>query len=173
MALMLASCEEPAGLPPPRDANVVDTVSLWAISHPELYLPSAYAIDRRTVVRPDQTPRLDFAFDIDAQGRALLFPSGAIDLGVGSGVQLTDASFENLKLAPTGGYKETEPIEVEEGSVALARSPTITCVLSITSPLYAKLHVLALDPVDRRLDIEILANTNCGYLQLEPGLPVR
>jgi hypothetical protein len=171
--LTLAACEETAGLPPPREENVIDTVSLWAISGTPIYLPSAYAIDRRLPVRPDQTSRLDFAFDIDDQGRALLIPPGAIDLGLGSGVQLTDATFENLRLAPTGGYIETEPVELQAGSVALARSPSITCVLSITSPLYAKMHVLAVDLVERRLDIEILANINCGYLALEPGLPVR
>jgi hypothetical protein len=38
-------------------------------------------------------------------------------------------------------------------------------------PHYAKFHVLAVDPAERRVDLEILADANCGYIGLAPGLP--
>jgi len=46
-------------------------------------------------------------------------------------------------------------------------------VYGATLSFYAKVRVLAVDSTARRLDFEILADENCGYLGLEPGLPSR
>jgi hypothetical protein len=38
---------------------------------------------------------------------------------------------------------------------------------------YGKAHVLAIDTLARRIDLEMLVDQNCGYRGLEPGLPPR
>jgi hypothetical protein len=42
---------------------------------------------------------------------------------------------------------------------------------SIGVPLYGKIEILAFDDTDRRITFRALANTNCGFRSLRPGLP--
>ena len=180
LVVVLAACGDPYGLRDASEENAVDSlVSLWAVSGTPLERHSAYAITLPQFggaypVRTDRQSGLDFAFDIDTAGRALLLPTGALDLGVGSGVLLSDQEFDSIKVAPRGGYEDSVGVAVEVGDVAVIRSRQVTCPYPpIPAFLYAKVHVLAVDLADRRIDFAILANINCGYTSLEPGLPSR
>ena len=169
---LVAACEDPFALADATHPNRVDTLSLWALSGTAVYLPSAYALATKSVVRTDQTAAFDFAFDLDPANQARLFPTDALRLPGGSTLRLVDQSFESIRFAPDGGY-DTSAVIVTVGTVVLARSrPDLTCVVA-TVPYYAKLHVLAVDLTDRRVDFEILADNNCGYKGLEPGIPPR
>ena len=44
-------------------------------------------------------------------------------------------------------------------------------VCSIGVPEYAKVEILSVDDVARTMTLRALANTNCGYKSLKPGLP--
>jgi hypothetical protein len=55
------------------------------------------------------------------------------------------------------------------GNVFVARSRIVCSALSV--PLYGKLRILELDATARTVTFEILADQNCGYVGLEPGLP--
>jgi hypothetical protein len=44
-------------------------------------------------------------------------------------------------------------------------------VCNIGVPQYAKIEIIGLE--DNSLILKVLANTNCGYRGLEPGLPDR
>ena len=58
-------------------------------------------------------------------------------------------------------------------TVAVVRSrPTSTCVIG-TVYYYAKLQVVRIDTIARRIDYNILVDLNCGYRGLEPGIPKR
>ena len=173
---VVAACNDPYGLQDASVENAVDSlVSLWAVSDPLLDRPSAYAItlSGAYTVRTDRSGALDFAFDIDTAGRAFLLPTGAMDLGVASGVLLSTQEFDSIKVAPGSGYADSVGVEVEPGDVAIIRSRPVTCVFNIPANLYAKVKVLAVDLTDRRIDFAILANINCGYTSLELGLPRR
>ena len=172
---LTAACGDPLGLPPPGIENRVDSlVSLYALSGTPISTPSAYVISFRQPVRTDQSAQgFDFAFDIDTAGRPLLLPTGALKLPKGSGIQLTLHAFDSITVAPTGGYNTDSATVVDSGSVVIMHSRPLVCSFGITSIYYAKLEVLAIDTLARRIDFRILDNVNCGYRGLEAGLPRR
>lgn len=174
-AATAAACGDPFGLPRPSFQNVVDTVSLYALSGTPIATPSAYRMEFRQVVRTDQTTQFDFAFDIDTAGRALLLPTGAMRLGRASGTQVSSVPFDSVRLAPDRGYDLDSALVLNVGTVAILQSRPTSCAFSVAGAFffYAKLEVVAVDTAARRLDLHILVDQNCGYRGLEPGLPVR
>ena len=173
MAALTAACSSTTGLPAPSIANVVDTVSLYAIRGTPLNTPSAYALAGNQAVLIQQTTLLDFAFDFDSIGEPALFPTGAIHLGTASGLQTSTTLFDQLTVAPTGNYIFDKPIALGVGTVVLVLSRPTPCVFGLTTSLYGKLRVIRVDSTARRLDFEILADQNCGYRGLAPGLPTQ
>ena len=170
-------CGNPFPLPQASVENRVDTLSLYALHGTPVSTPSAYAMEFRQAVRTDQSQGFDFAFDIDSAGRAVLLPTGALKLGRQSGIQITTTPFDSILIAPTTKYQLDSAVVVDSNTVALLHSRSLTCTFGIAGVFYAKLHVLKIDttsaPGGRRLDFEILADINCGYRGLEPGLPRR
>ncbi|HZI22959.1 MAG TPA: hypothetical protein VFD76_10595 [Gemmatimonadales bacterium] len=172
IGLLAVGCGNSNGLPGAVFTNVLDTVSLYALRGTALQQPSGYALFDTTLVRTDQSISLDFAFDFDtATHTPSLYPTGALSLGTGSGLQKTTTDFATITLAPTGGYVYDKPAVLDTGTVLYVASRPMTCTFGSTVPLYAKLRVLGVDTTARRLDFEILVNQNCGYRSLATGLP--
>ena len=171
LAALVVACDTPLGLPAASEENTVDTVSLWSLDSTALSLPSAYQLVPKGTVRTDRSSSFDFAFDIDSLGRPVFLPTGALGLGVASGLLRQTAAFDSIKTAPTAGYVTDSAFVADSGTVAIVRSRPVTCSFGATVFYYAKLKVLAFDPVDRRVDFEILVNANCGYRSLQPGVP--
>lgn len=169
------ACGDPFALPAPSFQNVVDTVSLYALHGTDIRLPSGFRLEDAQAVRTDQVSTFDFAFDIDTAGNPVLLTSGPLDLPGQSGAQVTSLAFDSIALAPTGGYELDSAIVLDSGMVVFVQSRQITCSFGLPSFFYGKLEVLAIDtasgPNGRRLDLQILANRNCGYRGLAPGLP--
>lgn len=174
---LVAACGEPLGLPRANFANRVDTLALYALSGTPVTVPSGLRLQDSRAVRTDQTPVFDFAFDIDTAGRALLLPTGALQLGRLSGGQISSLPFDSIRIAPDRNYQLDSAIVVDSGTVAILHSRPTDCGFGLVVPLYAKVRVLAIDttsgPNGRRIDVEILSNANCGYRGLELGLPTR
>lgn len=172
--LTIAACGD-SGLQPGIYANAVDTVTLYALDGTALDLPSAYSVSYPAgVVRTDQTSALDFAFNITGGDSAVLLPTGAVHLGIGSGIQVVHAPFAAITVSPGGVYIDSLPVHVDSGTVAVVHSRAVSCpVTGAFSFLYAKLQVLAIDTIARSLKMQILSNQNCGYHSLEPGNPSR
>jgi hypothetical protein len=172
---LLAACSNSL-LAPANVANVIDTVTLYALSGTPLFTPSAYAINGRTPVRTDLSITFDFAFNFDSLSRPVLLPSGALGLPkpvIQPGFAATGASFAALTIAPTEGYEVDRPLVVDTGTVVLARSQNLTCPDGTIQSLYAKLHVLDVDTAAtaRTIRFEILTDQNCAYRGLAPGIP--
>ena len=170
IAVFVAACTDTLGLPAASDENIVDTVSLWALDGTALSLPSGYKLASKGVVRTDRSSDLDFAFNVDTLGRLLFLPTGALGLGIGSGLRRTGATFEAIRTPPTSGFTSDSAFVFDTGTVAVVRSRP-GCSLGASIFYYAKLKVLAYDSVARRVDFEILVNANCGYRSLQPGVP--
>jgi hypothetical protein len=51
------------------------------------------------------------------------------------------------------------------------RSRPSQCIYGAIVYYYAKVQVLHIDTVARRIDLRVLADQNCGYRGLEPGIP--
>ena len=161
-------------LQPGFDENVVDTVTLYALDGTALQLPSAYSISTAAVVRTDQQSTFDFAFNITSSDSAVLLPTGALHLGIGSGILKVAAPFDAVTIVPGGVYVDSTPVHIDSGTVAVVHSRPVSCLVTGSlSYEHAKLQVLAIDTVARSLRIQILSNKNCGYRSLEPGHPTR
>jgi hypothetical protein len=170
----VAACGDTSGLGRAFIPNVVDTLALFALTGTPPRTASGYTLDLARVVRTTETSFFDFAFEIDTLGRAVLLPTGAMRLGRGSGIQLTDTAFASIRIAPGGGYQLDSAVVIAPGDVALVQSrPNSNCLPGILVFFYAKLQVIAVDTANRRLDFQILTDRNCGYRGLEPGLPTR
>jgi hypothetical protein len=174
LAPLLAACSNTSGLLPATIENVVDTISLYALDGTPLTAPSGYVVQSKTVVRTDQSlAGFDFAFNITPGGQAILLPTGAMHLGVGSGIQVQSAAFDAITLAPTTAYVDSLPVPIDSGSVVIVHSrPVASCVVGIVF-IYGKFEVIAIDTIARRVDLRTLVDQNCGYRGLEPGLPSR
>jgi len=173
LAVVAAACDETVGLPPAGLANSEDTVSLYALDGTPLALPSGYNIQGKTALRTDQTTAFDFAFNITPPGQAVLLPTGALGLGRGSGIQLQGVPFDSVKTAPTGAYTDTAAVAVDSGTVAVVHSRPSQCLYGAVVFYYGKVQVLRVDTVARRIDFRVLVDQNCGYRDLEPGIPRR
>jgi len=173
--IAFAACSDNSlGLPTARFNNVVDSVSLWAVDGTPLNTPSAYsmlAVPPATV-RTDQMTGFDFVFNITPAGQAELLPTGAVGLGKASGILLQSKPFDSVTVAPSSGYQDSLAVTVDSGTVAVLRSRPVSCVVGVVF-YYAKLQVLRVDALARRVDFNILVDQNCGYRGLEPGIPKR
>lgn len=171
-AVALTGCGQDLVLPPAGNANQVDTISLYALTATPVTLQSGFELELERAVRTDQSSSFDFAFDIPAGGVPILLPSGPLGLPEGSGFKPDTLPFDSIDLAPLDGYIRDSVVPADSDAVYLVRSRPVLCAFG-TFAYFAKLHVLAVDTVARRVDFEILVNSNCGYRSLEDGVPKR
>jgi hypothetical protein len=175
--VLVLACGDTLGPPPPNYANVADTTSLFAIDGTAPGLASAYdllSIPPSPVNTEHEVNGFDFVFNITAGGQAVLLPTGAIPgLSKGSGLELTGQQFDSIRTAPSAGFADSTAVNIQLGSVVIVRSRPTTCSYGPTVYEYAKARVIAIDTTStvRRMDMEILVNQNCGYRDLQTGLP--
>jgi len=191
-ALGLAACDDPFAILPATRENRVDTLELFAANGTPLERPSGYIIAlnsnelTRGVVRLGldpppilNAPPFDFLYRINATDGPQFVPFAAVtppDRNQSSagraGLQGSTETFDEIDEAQQVGYIVDKPTNLRAGQVLFARSSLPNgCFLGI--PYYAKIEVLAFDASARSVKFRILANTNCGYRGLLPGLPKR
>ncbi len=174
-ALVIAAhaCGDSLGLPPPQFENRVDTVTLHALTGTDIVLPSAYDLISRTTARTDQAQPFDIAFELDADGRALIFPARALGQINDAALQVSSETFGAITTAPLEGYQADSAQAVTAETVFIVRSrfDAAFCVFLGAIPRYGKFRVLAVDPTTRTITLEALVNQNCGFRSLAPGLP--
>jgi hypothetical protein len=175
-SVLLAACSSPAGQAPATSVNTVDTVTLYALDDGHTQTPSGYTIIGRRVVQTTTTTAFDFAFNLytfgpDSVNVPAFLPAGVLRLGQVPGFQKTGGPFSAIITAPSDGYVLDKPYPLTVGTLGLARSRRQTCADGTVTYLYAKFHILAIDPVAQTVRFEILANQNCGYMGLDVGIP--
>lgn len=172
----LGGCGGNDQLFPAFNSNVETEITMRALSGTPVTAPSGFSIVGQRAIRLDLATTVDFIFDIDSEGRALFLPARAAgfpDTRLNAGLKLMAVPFDSIDLADTDGYTTLEPVLVQVGEVYLARTglDINTCILSL--PLYMKFEVLAIDLATRSIQMRVLANTNCGFRSLLPGIPER
>lgn len=171
VGIVAAACSN-NDLDPAQIDNIVDTVTLGALTGTPISTPSAFSIPDARAIRTDQSASFDFAYNIDQAGRRVLLPLDALGLGTTNGanpgLQRSTLTFAGLSTPPTNGYLTKDTIVVAVGDVIVARS-RIACYLGV--PEYAKLEILAFDDAARTVRFQVLANVNCGYRNLDIGIP--
>jgi len=181
-AALLAACNDPFAILPASISNTVDTVEIYAVNGTAIDKASGYVIPDRSPVRIGMdAPRynFDFLYRIDPTTGGEFVPYSAVTPVAASssasgraGFLASSSTFEAITQAEQTGFVVDKPVKLEVGLVLQARSGLPNgCFLGI--PYYAKLQVLSFDPVQRSVKFQILANVNCGYRGLEPGLPKR
>ena len=176
--VLAAACGDPFALPRATVENVVDTVSLYALSGgtpprtPSAYWLGNYISSPRPILIQNGDA-FDFAIDLDSLYRPVLKPTGALRLGRNSGVQTTTLPFDSIKVAPASGFQLDSAVTVDVGGRAIVHSRSTTCSFGFSAVYYAKLEILAVDTASRKIDLRILVNDNCGYRGLERGIPSR
>ena len=83
-------------------------------------------------------------------------------------MQASAATFDAITVAPSNGYVTDSAVPVEIGQRWFVRS-RVFCSLGV--PQYAKVEILGFE--DSTVTFKVLADNNCGYKGLEPGLPNR
>ena len=155
----------------PTSTNVVDTVTLGALEGTPIQTPSAYSV-LNGAVRTDQTTDFEFAYNVDSTGQRVFLPRQVLGLtstsGANPGVQASSATFDQITVAPSNGYVTDSAVVVDVGQRYLVRS-RVFCAIGV--PQYAKLEILSF--ADSTVTFKVLADNNCGYKGLEPGLPSR
>lgn len=167
--LGLAACADDQ-LPDAVFDNNEDVFTLGALNGTPVSIPSAFSIPDDIVVRTDQTSAFDFAYVRDGT-RSLLVPLDALGLGgrtSNPGLQRATTGYDNITDPPSDGYITTDSLAVAVGDVIIARSRP-ACYLGV--PHYAKLQVQAIDANAGTLTFRAVANVNCGYRSLAPGIP--
>lgn len=168
---LAAACSSTLGPPTAASVNVVDTVTLFGLSDTAVASPSAYDIQLNQKVRTDETSSFDFAVDI-VGGQPTFYPTGAlVGIARASALQYSNQGFDQVLTAPGAGWNDSTALTAGVGTVLLVRSRAITCGYGATVFEYAKLQVLAVDTAARQIDFQILTNTNCGYRDLQLGIP--
>ncbi len=167
-----AACSDPYGQKAQFE-NTVDTLTLYALRGTPIQQPSAYDMLNLQTTQTQTTSQFDFAFDIDSNGQARIYPAGALGLSAGPGLQLTDRTFDEVHRAPETGFVSDSAIAVVQDNVFLARSRVSGppgCIY-VAVPRYGKFHLIAVDTTTRSITLEALVDLNCGYHGLDPGLP--
>ncbi len=174
LLVLALACGNDIGLPAATIPNAVDTLLLTALNGTPIGPPSAIDLVTGTLSRPEMGDDFDFAFDIDSTGTAVLFPASQLGRGGTAAVLVSTLPFDSIERAPLEDFVTDTIMPLTVGKVLILRSrfSSILCSVFVGSlPRYAKAEVLELDTVGRTLTIQFMANLNCGYRDLMPGLP--
>jgi hypothetical protein len=167
---LAAACSDANSLPDPTTANVEDTVTVGALVGTPISTASAWSVTAGPV-RTDLSSEFEFAYNVEPEGRRVLLPRAALGLvsntGLDPGLQARSEAFESITKARSNGYTTNVPVPVEVGQRFMVRSRLLCTSLGV--PLYAKIEVLSFQ--DSTVTFRVIADRNCGYKGLKPGLP--
>ncbi|HEU4631298.1 MAG TPA: hypothetical protein VFS08_16215 [Gemmatimonadaceae bacterium] len=182
LAAGLAACGDPLEFEAGFD-TVESTVTVHALNDvPIAYAAAVLLAPSPIGVRPAGDYTFDLAVDFDESGAASLYPvdliaqPGVISIARTVGIQkLTEVAYGDLERAPNSGYTYGEAVPIAVGDVAAIQSNAHPyCANSfLSSTLWAKLEVLALDPAARTARFRVRVDPNCGFRGLQTGRPSR
>ncbi len=159
-------------LPPAAFDNFEDTTVVSALVGTPLQDPSAFSVADRQAIRTDQSSAFDFAYNVDNSGKSVFLPRAVLGLpsstGADPGFIRTTVAWDDITSAEQNGYTDADTVSIVEGERYYVRS-RITC--SIGVPLYGKIEILDIDTAARTIQFRHLINSNCGYRNLQPGVP--
>jgi hypothetical protein len=167
------ACSDANSLPDPTETNVVDTMILGSLEGTPIAVASAFNISVGAV-RTDQTVDFEFAYNVrrlaDGSYQRVFVPRAALGLTTTTanpGLQRSERTFDEMTRAPSNGYIADSVVPIQVGERYFVRS-RVVCP-SIGVPLYGKLEILSFQ--DSTVTFQVLADKNCGFKDLLPGLP--
>ena len=172
-AVVAVACGDPTR-PKATFANAPSSYALYALTGSPALVPNAFNF-LGGATRADAAFLFDIAFDIDASGRAVVYPVRALAGALAGvqkrvGLQVVAGGYEALLEAPLTGYDTLTPKVLAPGGVLAVeiREPS-ACFSSLFSQvLYGKLVVDSVKPATRRIYGRTVIDPNCGYRSVVP-----
>jgi hypothetical protein len=173
-AFAAVACEDPFKITA-SNPNIDATFEIWALSGSPAAYPSGLLVPQATAVRLDAAGSFDLAFDIDPDGRLLVYPvSSIVSPLAGSRViafQRAPGIYNAIAEAPKTGYTSDTVFTVNEGQAFFAKVTTQYCQYDLRQDIYAKFLVDSVIPAERRIKLSARVNPNCGFRSLLSGIP--
>ena len=174
LAVAIACSDDLLGTP--TVANAIDTVTLGALEGTPISVASGYNISTGAVRTDDPNVGVsfEFAYNVrklgDGTYQRVFLPRAAL-VGAGStadpGLLRQTKTFAEITRAASNGYTADSAVPIQVGERYLVRS-RVVCV-SLGVPLYGKLEILSFQ--DSTVTFKVLTDLNCGFRDLNVGLP--
>jgi hypothetical protein len=161
--------------PKAQTDNATDTVTVYSLNGTPVDAPSGLWLFGQQAVVISSSFTFDLAFDLDSQGQMTMytvrFVAGGLSGAHSVGMQKMGTDFDAVVKAPSTGYVADSLFTAKVGDVfAIQSSDATACGFSVFSNvLYAKVQVLAVDPVARTLRTRFTVDPNCGFFSLIPS----
>jgi len=172
--LGVSACEDPFELRA-NQANIDVTFELWGLTGTPVAYPSAISVPFAVATPLDAAGSFDLAFDVDPDGRLLVYPVGSIVSPVGGirsiGFQRTDLLYNQIIEAPRNGWATDSVFIVNPGQSFLVRVASAVCQGSALQDVYARFYVDSVIVPERRIKLSSRINPNCGFRALVSGIP--
>lgn len=178
-AAMLTACDNPALLRA-RLPTVEDDYTVFALTGTPAAYPSGINTYVRAAVRVDGTGNFDVAFDIDSEGRAVLYPVQKVVSSLSGarrvGLRKVTGGFDEVTIAPTGTYADSV-IVASQGDIvvvqAVRNGSGDACQFNISPYIYTKMLVDSIAADTRTISVKTVLDPNCGFRSFESGIPSR
>ena len=158
----------------------VDTLSVFALSGTPPSYPSGINVLARQAVRVDGGASFDVAFDINANGDAVVYPVKQVVSLPGTsravGMQRLLVKFDSVTDAPKSGY------QIDSTSFVLTPGATLAvqsqhnfsgdiCQFALNPNIFAKLAVDSVNLASRTIYLRLGLDPNCGFRSFVAGVP--
>ena len=175
----LNACGDPTSLHASLITSV-DTLSVFALSGTPPSYPSGINVLARQAVRVDGGASFDVAFDIDANGDAVVYPVKQVVSLPGTsravGMQKLLVQFDSVADAPKSGY------QIDSTSFVLTPAATLfvqsqhnfsgdICQFALNPNIFAKLAVDSVNLASRTIYLRLGLDPNCGFRSFVAGVP--
>jgi hypothetical protein len=165
--------------PKAQTGNATDTVTVFALNGTPVDAPSGLWLFGQQAVVISSSFSFDLALDLGNQGQQMTlytvrFVAGGLSAAHTVGMQKMGTDFDAVTKAPSTGYVSDSLFTANVGDVFVIQSAdAAACGFSVFSNvLYAKVQVLAVDPVARTMRTRFTVDPNCGFFSLIPtGTP--
>ena len=178
-ASILTACDDPdllrASLP-----TVQDVYTVFALTGTPAQYPSGINTYVRAAVRVDGNANFDVAFDLDPQGRAIIYPVQKIVSSLSStrrvGLRRVTGEFDDITIAPSGTYADST-IVASAGDIIVVQAQRNgagdACQFDISPYIYTKMLVDSIATDTRTVIVQTVLDPNCGFRSFETGIPSR
>jgi hypothetical protein len=178
--LAVSACKGDAlgGLHPTQGTETDSFIAYALTGTPPTY-PTAYIAAARSVSVVDGGGNFDVAFDIDAQGKVVVYPMRLVvspitpfrDVGLLKGT----GTFDAITRAPNSGYLTDKAVTLSPGDVLILQTARNTgndiCIYGISPYIFAKIGLDSVDLKDRSIYFKSTVNPNCGFRSFKTGIP--
>ena len=177
-ALFFAACDDTnpfaAQLP-----TSLDVYTMFALTGTPPAYPSGLNTFGRTPTRVDGNASFDVAFDINADGNAVLYPVKLIVSSVGGnrpvGLRKVAGTFDSITEAPPGVYQTDTAVVASKGEIVVVEanrgSSGDVCSFNISPNIYTKILVDSIDTSSHTITIQTVMDPNCGFRSFATGIP--